>query len=87
MASTPPGYSSGLELILREPHCEHFMCLLTSGTGVSAGSWHRRRSDIALVTAVGAVDPQQLVVADEIGKYDRAGHVAPPSTSLADSGA
>ena len=36
--STPPGYSSGFVLILREPHAEHFMCLLTSGTGVSGGS-------------------------------------------------
>ncbi len=33
-----PGYSSGLVLILREPHFEHFMCLPTSGTGVSADS-------------------------------------------------
>ena len=38
MASTPPGYNSGLVLIFREPQTEHFMCLPTSGTGVLAGS-------------------------------------------------
>ena len=38
LAATPPGYSSGLVLIFREPQLEHFMCLPTSGTGVSAGS-------------------------------------------------
>jgi hypothetical protein len=31
------GYSSGLVLIFREPHPEHFMCLPISGTGVSSG--------------------------------------------------
>ena len=38
IAATPPGYSSGFVLIFREPQAEHFMCLLTSGTGVSGGS-------------------------------------------------
>lgn len=32
------GYSSGLVLILRDPHAEHFMCLAIEGTGVVAGS-------------------------------------------------
>ena len=38
IVATPPGYNSGLVLIFREPHTEHFMCLPTSGTGVSGGS-------------------------------------------------
>ena len=50
----PPGYSSGLVLIFRELHAEHFMCLPTSGTGVSAGSG----SIAGFVAAVAAVDPQ-----------------------------
>jgi len=33
----PPGYSSGLVLILREPHAEHFMCVPINGTGHAEG--------------------------------------------------
>jgi hypothetical protein len=66
MAITPPGYCSGVVLTLREPHLEHFMRLPTSGTGVSPGKRNGGRVHVALVAAVAAVHPQQLIGFGEV---------------------
>ena len=63
MATTPPGYCSGLALIFREPQAEHFMCLPTSGTGISGGN-----GTVAGLTS----RSQQLVFTNEIAERDGA---------------
>jgi hypothetical protein len=46
----PPGYSSGLVLILREPHAEHFMCVPINGTGIFQDSGSAAGTDGIFLT-------------------------------------
>jgi hypothetical protein len=63
IAVTPPGYSSGLVSIFREPQAEHFAYF---GHRRFRGKWHRRGIDAAVVAAIAAVTPQQFSLRNEV---------------------